>query len=158
MALDDSGSLVVKNLGNTQSLLVASPSMFQRHGRPGSVDGLQQLPTLAMSAADGRATWTLLGPGGKVHELHHRPCYTADDLLTLKYAALKGAGMCLLPDYMCRSELRQGQLEQVLEGWAPRPGVIHAVFPSRRGLVPAVRRFLDFLGEHVTGEGLSCPD
>jgi DNA-binding transcriptional LysR family regulator len=46
----------------------------------------------------------------------------------------------------------------VLPGWAPRPGVIHAVFPSRRGLIPAVRHFLDFLGEHVTGEGLSCPD
>jgi hypothetical protein len=29
------------------------------------------------------------------------------------------------------------------------------VFPSRRGLVPAVRRFLDFLGEQVTEEGLS---
>ena len=31
-------------------------------------------------------------------------------------------------------------------------GVVHAVFPSRRGLVPAVRRFLDFLGEHLKGE------
>ena len=26
---------------------------------------------------------------------------------------------------------------------------VHAVYPSRRGLVPAVRVFLDFLGEHV---------
>jgi hypothetical protein len=35
--------------------------------------------------------------------------------------------------------------------------VIHAVFPSRRGLVPAVRRFLDFLGDNVNGEGADCP-
>jgi hypothetical protein len=27
-----------------------------------------------------------------------------------------------------------------------------AVFPSRRGMVPAVRRLLDFLGENVVGE------
>jgi DNA-binding transcriptional LysR family regulator len=66
--------------------------------------------------------------------------------------------MCILPDYMCRRELRLGELEQVLPGWSPQPGVVHAVFPSRRGLLPAVRRFLDFLGEHVTGEGLSCPE
>ena len=66
--------------------------------------------------------------------------------------------MTILPDYMCRRDIRLGLLEEVLHGWAPRPGVIHAVFPSRRGLVPAVRRFLDFLGEHVTGEGLSCPE
>lgn len=156
--LDDSGSLIVKNLGNTQGLLVASPAQLDREGRPQAVEDLRRLSTIAMSAADGRASWLLVGPGGKAYELQHRPCYTADDLLTLKYATLQGTGMCILPDYMCRRELRLGQLEQVLAGWGPRPAVIHAVFPSRRGLVPAVRRFLDFLGEHVTGDGLSCPE
>ncbi len=156
--LDDSGSLVVKNLGATQSLLVASPAQLQLQGRAHTAEDLLRLSTVAMSAGDGRASWTLLGPGGREYEFQHRPVYTADDLLTLKYAVLKGTGMCILPDYMCRRELRLGQLEQVLPGWAPRPGVIHAVFPSRRGLVPAVRRFLDFLGEHVLAEGLNCPD
>jgi DNA-binding transcriptional LysR family regulator len=45
----------------------------------------------------------------------------------------------------------------VLPGWAPRPALIHAVFPARRGLVPAVRRFLDYLGENVKEEGIDCP-
>jgi DNA-binding transcriptional LysR family regulator len=156
--LDDSGSMIVKNLGISQGLVVASPSQLERQGRPETVEDLQRLSTLAMSASDGRASWLLTGPGGREYEFQHWPCYSADDLLTLRYAVLKGTGMCILPDYMCRRELKQGQLEQVLPGWAPRPGVIHAVFPSRRGLLPAVRRFLDFLGEHVTGEGLSCPD
>ena len=151
--LDDSGSLIVKNLGNSQGLLVASPAQLERQGRPHSVDDLQRLATVAMSAADGRATWRLLGPGGREHDFQHRPCYTADDLLTLKYAVLQGTGMCVLPDYMCGRELQQGLLEQVLPGWAPRTGVMHAVFPSRRGLVPAVRRFLDFLGERVPRDG-----
>jgi DNA-binding transcriptional LysR family regulator len=156
--LEDSGSLVVKNLGLTHGLLVATPAQLNRQGRAAGAEDLQRLATVAMSATDGRAHWKLLGPEGREFELQHRPCYIADDLLSLKFAVLKGAGMCILPDYMCRRELRQGQLEQVLPGWGPRPGVIHAVFPSRRGLVPAVRSFLDFLGEHVTGEGLDCPD
>jgi DNA-binding transcriptional LysR family regulator len=156
--LDDSGSLIVKNLGNTYGLLVASPGQLERQGRPQSPEDLQRLATVAMSAADGRATFRLLGPGGREYDFQHRPCYTADDLLTLRYAVLKGAGMTVLPDYMCRRDIRLGLLEEVLAGWAPQKGVIHAVFPSRRGLVPAVRRFLDFLGEHVTGEGLSCPE
>jgi DNA-binding transcriptional LysR family regulator len=156
--LDDSGSLIVKNLGNTQALLVASPAQLERQGRPQSAEDLQRLATVAMSAADGRATWRLLGPGGQHYDLQHRPCYTADDLLTLRYAVLKGAGMTILPDYMCRRDMREGLLAEVLAGWAPPTGVIHAVFPSRRGLVPAVRRFLDFLGEHVTGEGIGCPE
>jgi len=58
-----------------------------------------------------------------------------------------GIGACLLPDYMCSDELCAQTLVPVLPGWAPRPGIFHAVFPSRRGLIPAVRRFLDFLGE-----------
>lgn len=156
--LEDSGSLVVKNLGLTQGLLVASPVQLQRQGRPGGVEDLGHLSTLAMSASDGKSAWHLIGPGGREHDFQHRPLYVADDLMTLKYAVVKGIGMSVLPDYMCRRELRLGELEQVLPEWAPRAGVVHAVFPSRRGLLPAVRRFLDFLGEHVTGEGLSCPE
>jgi len=158
-SLDDSGSLVVKKLGMSHSLLVASPSQLQRQGRPKSVDDLARLSTVAMSAVDGRASWPLVGPGGRTHELQHRPVYTADDLLSLRCAVLQGTGMCPLPDYMCGQEVRQGTLEVVLPGWEPPPWIMHAVFPSRRGLVPAVRRFLDFLGEQVTEEGLArgCP-
>ncbi len=155
--LDDSGSLIVKNLGKTQGLLVASPSLLARQGRPQGPDDLAKLSTVAMSAADGRATWHLQGPGGREFTLQHRPRFTADDLVTLKYAVVHGLAMCILPDYMCARDIRQGRLEQVLPGWAPRPGVIHAVFPSRRGLVPAVRRFLDYLGENVSEEGIDCP-
>jgi DNA-binding transcriptional LysR family regulator len=53
--------------------------------------------------------------------------------------------------------MQEGALVQVLPAWAPRAGVIHALFPSRRGMVPAVRRLLDFLGERVTTEALTVP-
>lgn len=157
--LDDSGSLVVKRLAETQTLLLASPAQLAREGRPKEVDDLTRLSTVAMSAADGRGIWNLVGPGGREYVLEHRPVYTADDLLTLKMAVMQGTGICALPDYMCTHELRDGRLEHVLPGWAPRIGILHVVFPSRRGMVPAVRRFLDFMGEHVTDEGLGseCP-
>jgi DNA-binding transcriptional LysR family regulator len=155
--LDDSGSLVVKNLGVSQGLLVASPAQLEREGRPQSFEDLNRLSTVAMSAIDGRTTWKLTGPAGREHEWQHRPVYIADDLLTLKYAVLQGTGACVVPDYMCRRELERGELQLVLPGWAPLPGYIHAVFPSRRGLVPAVRRFLDYLGEHFTSEDLGQP-
>ncbi|MCC2674843.1 MAG: LysR family transcriptional regulator [Ramlibacter sp.] len=154
-ALDDSGSLVVKNLGNTQAVLVASPQLLQRFGAPASVEDLHHLPTVAMSAADGRASWHLLGPKGATFELQHGPVYTADDLLTLKLAVLQGAGMCALPDYLCSEELRRGELVPVLAGWGPIAMKVLAVFPSRRGMVPAVRRLLDFLGDHMAGDRIA---
>jgi DNA-binding transcriptional LysR family regulator len=151
-SLDDSGTLVIKNLGPTESVLVASPQLLQRFGQPTDVEGLRNLPTVAMSAADGRGTWHLLGPRGAAFALEHRPVYTADDLLTLKLAVVQGTGMCVLPDYLCSEELHQGTLVPVLPGWGPRSARVLAVFPSRRGMVPAVRRLLDFLGENVVGE------
>lgn len=154
-SLDDGGSLVIKNFGNTATLLVASPDQLVRQGQPRTPADLQRLDSVAMSSVDGRATWHLVGPDGATHALQHRPRYVADDLLTLKFAALAGVGCAPLPDYMCAEELRDGRLVEVLPGWAPRPGIFHAVFPSRRGLVPAVRSFLDFLGQEMPFEGFA---
>ena len=150
-SLDDSGSLVIKNLGPTCGVLVASPQLLQRQGAPESPEDLRRLPTVAMSAADGRTSWHLETANGREYGLDHHPVFMADDLLTLKFAVLHGTGMTILPDYMCEEELRRQELVAVLPEWRPRPGLVLAVFPSRRGMVPAVRRFLDFLGENVVG-------
>lgn len=153
-SLDDSGTLVVKNLGETSATLVASPQLLQRFGAPAGPDDLARLPTVAMSMADGRTTWRLLGPRGEAHEVVHHPVCAADDLLTLKFLILQGTGWSILPDSMCGNELRTGALVPVLPGWAPPGGRVLAVFPTRRGMVPAVRRFLDFLGDNLAGEQL----
>jgi len=34
-----------------------------------------------------------------------------------------------------------------LDDWAPRREIIHAVFPSRRGLLPSVRLLIDYLAQ-----------
>jgi DNA-binding transcriptional LysR family regulator len=46
-----------------------------------------------------------------------------------------------------RDQIERGQLVHVIPGWAPRREVIHAVFASRRGLLPAVRALVDFLAD-----------
>jgi DNA-binding transcriptional LysR family regulator len=154
---DDAGSLIVKNLGPTQGVLAASPALLQRFGAPARPEDLPRLPTVAMSSADGVARWALVGPRGEAFELVHRPVCTADDLLTLKFAVLGGTGMCVLPDYLCADELRDGRVVPVLPGWAPPLARVLAVFPSRRGMVPAVRRLLDFLGHNISGERILDP-
>jgi DNA-binding transcriptional LysR family regulator len=147
--LDQSGSLVVKRLGASGTMLLASPDLLARQGRPAGPEDLSRIDTVAMSAVDGRASWALVGPGGAHHAFEHHPRFVADDLLTLKFAVLAGVGMTYLPDYMCSDELAAGLMVPVLPGWTPQRGLMHAVFPSRRGLLPAVRRFLDFLEEQI---------
>ncbi|BCN39120.1 LysR family transcriptional regulator [Alicycliphilus denitrificans] len=149
--LDESGSMVVKRLGEGCQLLVASPAQIARQGMPGTLRDLARMDTLAMSASEGRASLRLIGPDGREETVQFTPRYVADDLLTLKHAALAGTGLCWLPDYLCLAELEAGQFVRVLPQWSQPKGIVHAVFASRRGLSPAVRGFLDFLGETMPG-------
>lgn len=149
--LEDSGSMVVKRLDDARQVLVASPDLLARRGTPETLAELSRLDSMAMSAADGRSSLRLIGPDGREEIVQLSPRYVADDLLTLKLAAVAGTGMCWLPDYMCQAELNEGRLVRLLPQWSTPRGVVHAVFPSRRGLAPSVRRFLDFLGEKVPG-------
>lgn len=151
LGIDDSGSMVVKQLGPTHSLLVASPALLARQGRPANPQDLAAMDTASMAAVDGLASWRLRGPGGQTALVQHRPRLIADDLLTLLQAARDGVGVTVVPDYMCQRELERGELELALPGWSPPSAIVHAVFPSRRGLVPAVRQLLDFLGETLPG-------
>jgi DNA-binding transcriptional LysR family regulator len=147
--LDDSGSMVIKNFGPTSTLLVSSPAQMARQGAATSPQDLHRMDSVAMSAANGISIWRLQGPDGQAFTLEHQPRLVADDLLVLLQAARDGVGIAVIPDYMCREGLANGELVQVLPGWAPPLMIMHAAFPSRRGLVPAVRQFLDFLGEHL---------
>lgn len=152
--LDDSGSLVVKQLGATSSYLLASPEQLRRQGTPTRPEDLARLDTVAMSSIDARSSLVLVGPEGQEFVFQHQPRYVADDLQTLKLAVLAGTGISFLPATVSTAELQAQLLVPVLPGWAPKPGVAHAVFPSRRGQVPAVRSFLDFMGCHMQGDQL----
>ena len=66
-------------------------------------------------------------------------------MVTLRLAALRGVGVVQMPTIVVGRDLSEGRLIDVLPEWVPRTGIIHAVFPSRRGLLPSVRALLDFL-------------
>ena len=91
--LDDSGSLVVKNLGNTQGLLVASPAQLRaRRAGPQSLEDLQRLPRWRCRPPTAAPAGSCSARAGASSISSTGPCYTADDLLTLKYAVLQGHG------------------------------------------------------------------
>lgn len=151
LAVEESTTLAARVFGPGKGMLVVSPEQLARQGPVRTLTDLARLDTVAMSASDGRATLQLEGPNGKPHAMVHTPRYLADDLLALKCAIVQGAGAGMLPDYLCGAELASGALVEALPGWRPPPGIVHAMYPPRRALVPAVRRLLDFLAEQLDG-------
>ncbi|MNW10355.1 LysR substrate binding domain protein [compost metagenome] len=59
-------------------------------------------------------------------------------------------GVAHLPAVVVRDDLAAGRLVELVPGWAPKCGIVHAIFPSRRGLLPSVRTLIDFLGEEFS--------
>ena len=149
--LEDSATLVVKKLDVAHQVLLASPAYLQRYGVPQAPQELMVHQVLSMSAFDGVAHWRLRSDTGAELQLQPPVRYVADDLMSLKLAVLAGAGVCYLPSYMCEAEMARGELVRVLPQWSFPPSIVHAVFSSRRGLTPAVRSFLDFLGDFMPG-------
>jgi len=146
-SLDDDGSLVMRSFGQVQELLVASPAYLKRMGLPRTPEELADHVTLSTSEDDARQRWELHGPDGEVRRIDLKPRVMGFDFPMLMALAQQGVGITLLPETVCSEEVRSGELEVVLPQWRLPQGIFHAVFASRRGLLPAVRVFIDFLAE-----------
>lgn len=142
--LQDS-DLVLRTLAERRQFLVAAPGLLQRMGAPTGPMDLSGWPSLDMGGAQETHRWVLFGPDAVRAEVRHQPRLVTQSMLALRDAALLGAGVVQLPGMFVREDLRSGALVQVLPGWEPRPEIIHAVYASRRGQLPAVRALLDHL-------------
>ncbi|QBR03506.1 LysR family transcriptional regulator [Paraburkholderia pallida] len=137
--------LAVRQLGLSVQILVASPDLAAQYPPPGSIESLEAWPTLAMANSGERFAWNLVDASGHVTSWPHRPRLATDDLASLRTAALQGIGIAMVPRELVDADLRSGRLIHLLPELASTPGLVHAIFPSRRGMVPAVRHLLDAL-------------
>ncbi len=147
--LDDDGSLVMRSFGQIQELLVASPKYLDRAGRPRDPEELANHTTLSMSEDEARQRWELQGAGGEVRRVELKPRVSGFDFPMLMALAKQGLGVTLIPETICADAVRNRELEVVLPAWRLPMGICHAVFASRRGLLPAVRMFIDYLAENM---------
>ncbi|MBV1833441.1 LysR substrate-binding domain-containing protein [Novacetimonas pomaceti] len=137
--------LVMRVLDTSTQCLIAAPGLVPRVlMSPADLNGL---PSLDFNTRPGAHSWLLTDTKGQTATVFHEPRLITDNFAVLREAALAGVGIAQLPTMMVWHDIEAGRLVQVLPGWKPQAGVVHAVFPSRRGLVPAVRALLDFMAE-----------
>jgi DNA-binding transcriptional LysR family regulator len=122
------------------------PDLAEKAGAIRVPADLNSLPSLDLGPPREDHIWKLEGPNGTQAIIHHRPRLISDDRIALRSAAIAGVGVVHLPLLMVSDEIRNGQLVHLLTSWAPKGQVVHAVYPSKRGLLPSVRALLDYLG------------
>ena len=136
-------ALIARPLAVCDSVLVASPDYLASTGTPRTPTELTTHRCLGHSNV-GRSSWRFLR-GETEETVNVTTRFTANDATVLLHAALADGGISLQPTYLASSLLQDGRLQQVLPDWQPPPMTIHALYPSRRHLSPAVRALLDFL-------------
>ncbi|MCO7515349.1 LysR substrate-binding domain-containing protein [Pseudomonas guariconensis] len=141
--------MVMKVLGNSTQCLVGRPSFLEQLPQGFDPQLLGQLPSLHWGGSQREYQWELYQGEDMAHKqvIVHTPRVVTDDLVTLRHFVLAGVGIVHLPRVSVREDLAAGRLVEMLPGWHPRCGIVHAIFPSRRGLLPSVRSLLDHLAQ-----------
>ena len=132
--------LVATRIAPRAMYLCAAPGYLERYGRPHTLSELARHNCL-IGTSD---VWSFQSDG---REQHFKPsgnwrCNSGQAVLD---AALRGFGLCQLPDYYVLEPLRRGELVSLLEANQPPDTAVWAVYPQRRYPLPKVRLLVEAL-------------
>lgn len=146
---DMSEGMIARELGQSVRILVASPQYLAQHPPLSDPQQLSTHDLLTLVDVGEQQTWDLEGPEGEKRAVRVRPRLMCSEWGIVRSALYQHLGIALLPDITCHQALLQGELVRVLPQWACAPLIMHAVFPTRRGMLPSVRALVDFLAVQV---------
>ncbi len=143
---------IVRKLGESQLLTVASPSYLAQHNRPTHPRDLAHHACLVYSQDFQSTSWTYGAPEGTATQagpisVTIRPRLAANNGEALLQAAAQGLGITRPPDFMAQPYLDNGSVVPVLTDFAPEPLGIYAVLPSNRYVPHRVSVLINFLAK-----------
>lgn len=143
-----SSSLVSRKLSSTRIVLCASPRYLRAHGKPRHPADLAQHAVLAYSLLAQGDTWEFEGPDGPV-SVKVQPRMRTNSGDVCRAVALNHQGIVFQPAFLVGEDLRAGRLVELMPQYrAPELGV-HAMYPSRKHLLPKVRLLIDYLAREL---------
>lgn len=155
--LPDSG-LISQKLGESRTIVCASPAYLARHGTPATVadlaeDGCVQLQSAAVFASD---RWTFTGPDGEQSVAVRGPL-RVNSAESLRLALEEGMGVGLLPAFTALESLRNGSLVRILPEYTLPVLSVYALYPSRQYLDAKIRAWIELIRAEVT-EAMTADD
>jgi DNA-binding transcriptional LysR family regulator len=138
--------MVAIPLGRCQRYaVVASPAVVRRQGPCASPADLDPRHCIRHRFPSGKIfSWTFLR-GTVPMTLIPQGGLTVNDAQTAVHAAREGAGFAYVHEEYAAPLLQAGELERVLDEWAPGLGTPYLYFPKQRHMSSALRAFVDFV-------------
>ncbi len=148
-SLDDDPNLVIRQFDQIEQHLFASQGYLNEFGHLKNPEELSEHKILSMADEHTEQFLILHNNMQQQKKIRVMPTVLGSDLSMLAQLATSGCGITLLPDNVVQQYVERGELVRVLPAWKAAHGIFHMVYPSRRGLLPAVRVFIDYLVEHL---------
>jgi DNA-binding transcriptional LysR family regulator len=136
--------LVVRKLGSSRRVLVASPAYLERHGTPRTPAALAGHALLVLEVGVQPRTWRLVN-GNDELVLDTASRVRSSDAIALARLCADGAGITLVPGFVVAGDLASGRLVRVLPRWASPEQEIHAIYPANRFIPAKVRAFVEYM-------------
>ncbi|CAI0759992.1 D-malate degradation protein R [Serratia quinivorans] len=127
--LPDSSSLVGRQLGQHGMAFCASTAYLQRCGEPQTVSELGQHQAVGYLHAGMVQQWQLIDAGGSLQEIKPQARIVMDDMQAITDAAVSGAGVVWLPDWLAREHLAEGRLVAVMRDYGSVDFPVNAIWP-----------------------------
>ena len=146
-----SSNLVARRLGETRTLIVASPAYLARHGTPREPADLARHNCLGFTFSQPSMEWSLKGENGEPISVPVAGNARVSDGNGVRDLAILGLGLARVGLCQVEKDLIAGHLLPVLEDFMPAGKTeVHAVYVGHGGKLPTrVRAFMDFLATHL---------
>jgi LysR family transcriptional activator of dmlA len=151
-------SYVAKKLGDDTRRLCASRDYLARRGRPARSSDLKKHDCLVFVTDGAPVPWTLRTDAGKATSVRVCGPLQANNVLSLREAALAGLGIADLPAYLVAEDVRAGRLEPVLDDLVSPERAVYALYASGRSLPGRSREFVKLLVRHFHEDGAAETD
>lgn len=137
-------SLIVRRIGFSRRILVASRDYLARRGAVRSSKDLREHDFIVTNASLSRDGILSLCKGDVTSEISIRPKLTTNNAQVLVDAVKAGRGIATTQVLLISDELRRGRLIRVLPEYEVKPTELFLAYPSSKFLRPSVRSFIDF--------------
>lgn len=152
-ALADS-SLISKYLGSTRLKCYAGLGYLDEMGEPKVPEHLIKHRCISMSNNLQKISWQLENKKNKIIDIPIKNKVVVYDFTILRNLVISNTGIGMLPKYLLKDKHFSSNVQKILPSWSSPNIELHAIYPSRKGMTPKLRVFLDFISKKFREDNL----
>lgn len=151
--LKESG-LTYRRLATITRGVYANPAYLAARGAPESIEDFQKHDCIVTDQQRQDGVWNMINRGN--NERHRLVAVegkiVVNNIGVARELAVSGVGLAVLPNVMCKNDVKTNRLVRVLTNWESAPVQASALMLSRKGIPNKVRAFLDFLSDRLSAD------